>query len=154
MKELSKYFTSIVSELKFRFFKILFPAFWLLVCSSCGPDKSDSQRYYYSDEGLKKSITDTIATVKIEDKQALTAFLRNHTFISKTDKMVIDDSLKFTLFVNGRKESVSSCEITEYMVHNERLLLLTDSVTLKQKKYTVSKSGLITDMQTYTLFAP
>ncbi|MDQ3050688.1 MAG: hypothetical protein M3Q95_07370 [Bacteroidota bacterium] len=126
---------------------------WVLFLTACQPDLPRSQPYYYSDEGLEESLPDSSGHINLGDKNAVIAFIKNKTFVSKTEKLVVNDSLYITHFINGKKESVMNCEITEYMVHNNRLLLLTDTATSRQVKYTISSGGILTDMQTYALYS-
>jgi hypothetical protein len=126
--------------------------FSFLSLGACQNDPNRSQRYYYSDEGLEKSLPDSSGNINLEDNKAVKLFITNKIFVSKTQRLVIDDTLRATLYINGKKESVMKCEITEYMVHNDRLLLLTDLATSKQAKYTISSNGILTDMQTYALY--
>lgn len=125
---------------------------WLIV-SSCQNESSRSRNYYYSDEGLENSLPDTTLNIDLADKKSVTHYIKNKTFVSKTQKLVVNDSLQITLFVNGKKESVMNCEVTEYMVHNDRLLIFTDAITSKQAKFTISTNGVITDMKTYALYS-
>lgn len=126
---------------------------WVFFFAACQPDSPKSQRYYYSDEGLEESVPDSSGHVNLGDKNAVIAYIKNKTFVSKTEQLEIDDSLNISLFVNGKKEAVMRCEITEYMVHNNRLLMLTDTITSKQVKFTISSGGILTDMQTYALYS-
>jgi len=125
-----------------------------LIFASCNSDSSRSVQYYYSDAGLESNLPDSIEKIKLENKKAISVYIKNKTFVSKIQKLVVDDSLKTTLYVNGKKEAVMKCEITEYMVYGNRLLLMTDSITSKQAKYTLSENGIITDMQTYARYSP
>ncbi len=141
-----------VFDLNFCSFLRFSAIFCCLFLTSCQSDHKKPQRYYYSEEGLEKSIPDSSENVNLDDKKSVVAYIKNKTFVSKIQRLVVDDSLKITHYVNGKKEAVLQCEITEYMVHDNRLLLLTDSATAKQIKYTISSEGVLTDMQTYSLY--
>src|SRR5687768_18553499 len=93
--------------------------FSFLILGACQNDQTRSQRYYYSDEGLEKSLPDSSGNINLEDNKAVKLFIRNKIFVSKTQRLVVDDTLNVTLFINGKKESVMKCEITEYMVRSE-----------------------------------
>ncbi len=127
--------------------------YWVFFFAACQTNSPKSQRYYYSDEGLEESVPDSSGHVNLGDRNAVINYIKNKTFVSKTEQLVIDDSLNISLFVNGKKEAVMRCEITEYMVHNNRLLMLTDTITSKQVKFTISSGGILTDMQSYALYS-
>ena len=124
----------------------------LLFHSACKDDTHKTELYYYSQEKLETEEPDSSQLININDEKVVRSFLQNQVFVSKADRLIINDSLVVTRFINGKKVAVMICEITEYLVHNDRLLLLTDTTTQKLTRCTISQNGIITDMQTYSLY--
>ena len=132
---------------------IIITVLCMLTFTACNNDNSRSRQYYYSDEGLTDDIPDTLDKVNLKDNKAIRNFLENSVFVAKNQKLVIDSSLYVVRYTNGKRESVMKCEISEYNVHNSRLLFFTDTTTQKKIQFTISDSGIITDMNTYSLYS-
>jgi hypothetical protein len=136
-----------------KFFLIVSCAVFLLFFASCERKAKKTETYYYSDHGIDshKSTADTLvdlgSTKDIED------FLRGKTFISKGSRIEFNDSLDVTMIVNGKMVSIYKCNVAEYILKEERLILLNDSAANTAMKLTLAPQGTLTDMETYSLYS-
>jgi len=127
---------------------------FLLIFTSCERKVKKTDQYYYSIHGIEnqKSFADTL--VDLGSTKAIEDFLRGEIFISKGSRMEFDDSLNVKMIVNGKTVSTYKCNVAEYILKAERLILLNDSMESKTIRLTLATHGTLTDMETYMLYVP
>lgn len=124
----------------------------IVILSSCSSESNKPVRYYYSESGVDshKQLSDTV--LDLSRPIHIENFIRGKTFVSKGHLIVFDDSLKVTFYNNGKVGSIYQCEVAQYSIKGERLLLLNDSIHQKILKFTVASNGILTNMETYSLY--
>jgi hypothetical protein len=126
-------------------------AVFLLSLTGC-LKKSEKQRpYYYSEEEVDSHKEEGEKKVDIASIPEVRKFLAGKKFASKTYRIEFDDSLHAVLLNNGKQVLTAQCRIGEFMINDERLLLLVDE-TGKENRFTLANNGLLTDKSTYALY--
>ncbi len=137
-----------------RLFLILICGSFLLIFTSCERKVNKADKYYYSENGIDSHKTSADTLVDLGNKKDIEDFLRGTTFVSKGSRMEFDDSLKVTMFANGKTIAIFQCNVAEYILKEERLILLNDSLESKVMRFTLAPHGTLTDMETYSLYTP
>lgn len=119
--------------------------------SGCLQKSEKKRSYYYSDEDLDNHKVEGTLLVDIANIDSVRAFIAGRCFISKTYKIKFDNDLKMEVSNNGKLLYHGTCEIGEFMINEERLLLFMDDDG-QEKRMTLSHSGMLTDKSTYALY--
>jgi hypothetical protein len=114
--------------------------------------KSEKQRpYYYSEEEVDSHKEDGVTVVDLSDPAAVRKFLAGKRYVSKTYRVEISDSLNAVITNNGKVLAQGKCEVGEFLINEERLMLITDE-SGDQHRFTLAHNGLLTDKKTYALY--
>ena len=109
---------------------------------------------YYQQPEHQQTLLETEAVIEVNNTDSVVHYLKGRSFSYKTNRMEFDDSLRVTIYSNGKLESKAVCTVESYMIHSDRLLLFTDSISLRKVKFTLGVDGSITDLTTYAHFKP
>lgn len=135
-----------------RFFLILICGGFLLIFTSCERKVNKADKYYYSENGIDSHKTSADTLVDLGSKKNIEDFLRGEIFVSKGSRMEFDDSLNVRMILNGKTVATYQCQVAEYILKEERLILLNDSLESKAMRFTLAPHGTLTDMETYSLY--
>jgi hypothetical protein len=114
--------------------------------------KSEKQRpYYYSEEELDSHKETGEKLVNISSTAEVRKFIAGQSFVSKTYRLDFNDSLDAVMSNNGKTLFQGPCKIGEFMINDERLLLVMDEFG-KENRFTLAHNGMLTDKSTYALF--
>lgn len=128
-------------------------ALLLFAFPSCLKKSEKQQPYYYSEEELDSHKEDGATVVDISDPAAVRKFLSGKHYASKTYRIDFSDSLQAVMSDNGKEVFSGKCDIGEYMINDERLLMITDT-SGETFRFTLAHNGLLTDKSSYALFRP
>jgi len=119
--------------------------------SGCLQKSEKKRSYYYSDEDLDNHKVEGTLLVDIANIDSVRAFIAGRCFNSKTYKIKFDNDLKMEVSNNGKLLYRGTCEIGEFMINEERLLLFMDDGG-QEKRMTLAHNGMLTDKSTYALY--
>jgi archaellin len=116
--------------------------------------KSEKQKpYYYSEEEVDSHKENTQTVVDISDPVVVRKFLAGKKYVCKTYRIEISDSLDAVIKNNGKVLSKGTLEVGEFMVNDERLVLIKDEAG-ETFRFTLAHNGMLTDKETYALYKP
>ncbi len=81
-------------------------------------------------------------------------FLNNKVLSYKNYRLTIDDSLHADLKKDGNNINSGYFQIKPYMLSEERMLILHDTITNKEVNFTLSEKGRLTDRSSYIIYSP
>lgn len=125
----------------------------LVSLQSCLKKSEKQQPYYYSEEELDSHKEDGATIVDISDPAAVRKFLAGKHYASKTYRIDFSDSLSAVMTNNGKEMFSGKCDVGEFMINDERLLMITNS-SGETFRFTLAHNGMITDKSSYALFKP
>jgi hypothetical protein len=135
-----------------KLFSQLSVFFFFALFVSCDSGSKRANSYYYAEEGIDSYKLNSDTIVNLQNIEEIKGFIKGKTFVSKGNKMIFDDSLNVTFYYNGKPEPTLECEVQEYILKNERLLVISDSTGENVMKFTLSPNGILTDINTYALY--
>lgn len=150
---LTHYFTEMFLELS-EFSRTLLKLCLVGLCFTQCSSPHSREHLYYQQPEQKKEDVETVAIFEVNNPDSVVHYLKGRTFSYKTNRLVFDDSLKVSIYNNGKLESKAICTVESYLIHSDRLLLFTESGSSRKVKYTISGDGSITDLATYAKFKP
>lgn len=132
--------------------KYLTFALLLLVLISCNYENKPG-KYYYSDQQYDSS-EDMVDVVDPYNDSEVHEFLNNKVLSYKNYRLTIDDSLHADLKKDGNNINSGYFQIKPYMLSEERMLILHDTITNKEVNFTLSEKGRLTDRSSYIIYSP
>lgn len=124
--------------------------FSTILLTSCG--RSEKSTYYFHGKEAINIDVDTVIIVDPYSDESVLNHIVSTEFRSKNSTLIVDDSLNVLMKKDGVIQRTGKFILKPYMVREDRIVIMMDTLANKEYRFTVSANGDVTDLDSYIIY--